>query len=39
MIFLKRGTYVIAGYGRGWVMDIVVMVEEIVFIKTKREHG
>jgi hypothetical protein len=31
--------YVTAGYGGGWVMGMVVMVDEIVFIKTKREHG
>jgi hypothetical protein len=29
---------VIAGYGKGRVMDVVVSVEDIVFIKTK-EHG
>jgi len=25
----------IAGYGKGWVMDTVVSVEEMVFIKMK----
>jgi len=30
---------VTVGNGIGFVLSVVVMVEEIIFIKTKREHG
>jgi hypothetical protein len=33
--FINGGADVKAGFGRGWIMCMVVLVEELVFIKTK----
>jgi len=37
--FSYRGADVTAENGIGWVKSVVVWVVEVVFIKTKREHG